>query len=157
MSNIFRQNKLHTIEIIRCRKQELPPFLNELERLTIINMSHNELRTFSSDLAMCKELKQIILEWNRISEIPTGLFTSREVVFAKLTVLNLAHNQLSVLPADFLKHTTNVLKLLDLSSNCLRSLPASITGCVLLQELDVSHNSLKQLPHPFSKTPMGKP
>lgn len=147
MSGINQLSKLHTIEMIRCHRDDIPPFLNDMDTLAVLRMSHNQLRRFSDDLAKCMKLEQIILDFNEISEINPGIFSSR--TFAMLEVLNLSHNRLSFLPFDFGLTSKDNIKLLDLSNNTIQSLPDKILSCKKLEEINVSHNRLKQLPDNF--------
>mmetsp|Transcript_117993 Transcript_117993/g.252007 ORF Transcript_117993/g.252007 Transcript_117993/m.252007 type:complete len:952 (+) Transcript_117993:121-2976(+) len=148
MSSVNQLTKVHTIEIVKCQREEIPPDLKELEIFTVLRMSHNHLRRFAEELAKCSKLEKIILDWNDIGDIQAGIFSKRN--FPNLEVVNLAHNALVYLPNDFGITSKGGIKLIDLSYNQIQSIPNSILQCKHLQELNLSHNNLKVLPDNFA-------
>lgn len=154
MNSICQLTDCHTIEIIRCDRDDIPPSLGSMESLAVLRMSHNRIRKFSDDLSKCKNIERLILDWNHISEFPQGVFTQNS--FEKLEVLNLAHNKLSLLPEDFgtTKDSTqkkeSQMRYMDLSYNSIQTLPDNVPKyCKSLEVLNLSHNNLKKLPEKF--------
>lgn len=146
--------KVHTIEIIRCHLEEVPPNLNELDNMCVIRLSHNHVRKFKDDLAKCPKIERIILDWNEISDIPQGVFSYQS--FVALSVLNLSHNKISFLPEDFgltkflfPTRKSSQVKYIDLSYNQLTVLPRTILYSRDLEVLNLSHNKLQKLPDNF--------
>lgn len=146
---VCQVQKLHTLEIIDCCLQELPPGLKELEFLAVLRVSRNHLTKFAEELKDCKNIMRIIFDHNRIEDFPPGIFNARS--FKKLEVINLSFNPgLSILPQDFgscAKPDDSPLCYIDLSHCALRALPDNLfQSCVNLQTLNVSHNFLRKLP-----------
>jgi SpoVK/Ycf46/Vps4 family AAA+-type ATPase len=98
-----------------CGIEELPADLAELKQLTILNISHNRLKTLPDFV---------------------GDLTSLEY-------LDLSHNQLTVLPECIGKLTR--LGTLKLSENRLRALPESIEKIPLLETLSIDGNEIPNL------------
>eukprot|EP00928_Gymnodinium_smaydae_P079152 TRINITY_DN63150_c0_g1_i1.p1 TRINITY_DN63150_c0_g1~~TRINITY_DN63150_c0_g1_i1.p1 ORF type:complete len:970 (+),score=266.95 TRINITY_DN63150_c0_g1_i1:435-3344(+) len=156
MNSISQLAGVHTIDIIRCECDDIPCNLMDMDTLSVLRMSHNYIRKFPDDLARVHKIERIILDWNRISDFPRGIFSHSS--FLNLQVLNLAHNKLSNLPIDFgitasektMGVPTSQLKYVDLSYNSIPSLPDSVTlHCKNLEVLNLSHNCLKKLPDDF--------
>lgn len=152
--------KLHTLEIIDCGLKELPPGLKDCELLAILRTSRNRLTRFPEELRDCRNIEHIIMDHNKIEDVPAGVFGMKS--FKKLSVLNLSHNYtLALLPQDFgatqaLQATDNTggLFYIDVSHCALRALPELLfTHCLNLQTLNVSHNNLKKLPDVPKPTP----
>mmetsp|Transcript_48188 Transcript_48188/g.108303 ORF Transcript_48188/g.108303 Transcript_48188/m.108303 type:complete len:1031 (+) Transcript_48188:40-3132(+) len=144
------RNRVHTLILNKCHRDEIPPNLNELEDLRVLQMSGNRLTKLSEDLRECEKLERIILDDNEIQGMPMGIFKKEDsggntvTSFRFLEVLNLANNNIGFLPKDFVLPS---LQHLDLSNNHLESLPDGILESKdHLQSLEVSHNRLVQLP-----------
>eukprot|EP00929_Paragymnodinium_shiwhaense_P042467 TRINITY_DN21973_c0_g1_i1.p1 TRINITY_DN21973_c0_g1~~TRINITY_DN21973_c0_g1_i1.p1 ORF type:complete len:1008 (-),score=276.40 TRINITY_DN21973_c0_g1_i1:131-3154(-) len=151
VNSIAQLATVHTIELIRCGREEIPMGLPDLDGLAILRMSHNKLTKFDEELAKIKGIERIILDYNQINEIPLGVFGLRS--FLNLEVVVLAHNRISILPADFgrtmpaaQQSLSSQIKYLDLSNNFIQVLPDTIAKfCGNLEVLNVSHNKLKHL------------
>ncbi|KAL7722919.1 Serine-threonine protein kinase [Entamoeba marina] len=99
-----------------------------LTNLTLLNLSHNELVNFPTDVAKCTSLKQLNLSHNKlitISHIISNL--------QNLTNLNLSNNIINALPESL---TTIGLTHLDISENEIQKssqlfLPASLQSLCL--------------------------
>jgi hypothetical protein len=81
---------------------------------------------------------ELCIEEMGLTELPTSGYPET------LTRLDASGNELSHVPAD-LAHLITELRVLDVSKNSLRSLPASLSECADLQTLHASHNSLRCL------------
>ncbi|THV77408.1 L domain-like protein [Aureobasidium pullulans] len=145
--------------------QTVPSGLRWMERLTVLNLSHNKLGNSIFDtigqLEALKELKlgnnnlsgylppsigrlqnlrTLELQSNKLLSLPDGL---REL--ANLQILNVAGNQLTGLPMDVLE----TLPIVDLNA-CNNAMvgalfPFSVSGLSKLEYLDVANNSLASL------------
>ncbi|THY36776.1 L domain-like protein [Aureobasidium pullulans] len=145
--------------------QTVPSGLRWMERLTVLNLSHNKLGNSIFDtigqLEALKELKlgnnnlsgylppsigrlqnlrTLELQSNKLLSLPDGL---REL--ANLQIINVAGNQLTGLPMDVLE----TLPIVDLnaSNNAMVGalFPFSVSGLSKLEYLDVANNSLASL------------
>lgn len=145
--------------------QTVPSGLRWMDRLTVLNLSHNKLGNSIFDtigqLEALKELKlgnnnlsgylppsigrlqnlrTLELQSNKLLSLPDGL---REL--ANLQILNVAGNQLTGLPMDVLE----TLPIVDLNA-CNNAMvgalfPFSVSGLSKLEYLDVANNSLASL------------
>ncbi|OQV19254.1 Protein flightless-1 [Hypsibius exemplaris] len=109
-----RYNKIQT--------NQVPKDLFELEELSILDLSHNELTRVPDDLDNVKTL----------------------------IVLNLSHNSIEAVPTQVFLNLTGLMHL-DLSNNKLESLPPQLRRLINLQTLNLSNNPLmhfqfRQLP-----------
>jgi Leucine-rich repeat (LRR) protein len=89
-------------------------------------------------------LEHLFLDWNSIYSIEVQALSGG--VVATLQVLNLSHNQLNVLPSDFMQGARE-LRYLDLTGNeRIRIIPDTVMECSKLELLFLTHNSIEQLP-----------
>ncbi|KAL1302869.1 hypothetical protein AAFC00_003197 [Neodothiora populina] len=143
----------------------IPVGLRRLERLTVVNLSHNKLNNTAWDvlsqletleelrlghnnltaylpqgLSRLRNLRTLDLQSNKLLSLPEGL---RDLV--NLRVLNVSHNQLTGIPMDALES----LPLIELSVANNAMVGAlfgfSVGGMSHLESLDVSNNSLASL------------
>ncbi|KAK6007998.1 hypothetical protein QM012_004812 [Aureobasidium pullulans] len=145
--------------------QTVPAGFRWLERLTMLNLSHNKLSNAVFDtigqletlrelklsnnnlsgylphsIARLHNLRTLELQHNKLLSLPDGL---RELV--NLQVLNVAGNQLTGLPMDVLE--TLPITDLNASNNAMVGalFPFSVSGLSKLEHLDVANNSLASL------------
>jgi len=146
LNRLNQLQQVYVIKIVKCGLDKVPPGLDELDNLYALTLSNNSIRKISPEMAECQMLQQLILDWNHISEISAGLFGQKS--FTQLEVLNLSHNRLSFLPNDFGQTAGRVsnLKYVDLSYNALGSIPDRLMQCRQIEELNLSHNCLRELP-----------
>eukprot|EP00927_Polykrikos_kofoidii_P071057 TRINITY_DN67392_c0_g1_i1.p1 TRINITY_DN67392_c0_g1~~TRINITY_DN67392_c0_g1_i1.p1 ORF type:complete len:999 (+),score=156.69 TRINITY_DN67392_c0_g1_i1:175-3171(+) len=152
-NSISKMTGIHTIEIIKCERDDVPPGLPDMEGLAVLKMSRNRLTRFSEDLSKVKNIAHIILDNNRISDFPQGLFGRS---FQHLEVINLADNMLTILPSDFGvtgsggSQSNSNIRHIDMSNNRLVALPETIAKyCNNLEVLILTHNRLKTLGKSF--------
>jgi len=89
-------------------------------------------------------LEHLFLDWNSIYSIEVQALSGG--VVAKLQVLNLSHNQLNVLPSDFMEGARE-LRYLDLTGNeKIRTIPDTVMACSKLELLFLTHNAIERLP-----------
>ena len=98
-------------------------------------------------------LQKLSFARNQLTYVPASLFQVKT-----LKKLNLSHNHITSLageciegdePLDMETWTCTSLKVLNLSNNALRHLPAGIYGSTALVRLYVGHNKLKDFPTPW--------
>ncbi len=82
------------------------------------------------------------------STVPPGTFDNQLIIF-RLTQLNISYNCLGSLPNEISQ--LKDLKYLDISHNCLGSLPNEISQFKNLKCLNISHNYLGSLPNEISQ------
>jgi len=135
----FHGNKLQT----------LPMGLRRLERLTVLNLSHNEFGNGVFDiLAQIPELRELKLGHNNVS----GYLSQAVGQLAKLEVLDLQANKLLSLP-ECLRQLTK-LRVFNVSGNQLTGLPMDALESLPITELDASRNALVGALFPFSVSGM---
>ncbi|KAF1392492.1 hypothetical protein PFLUV_G00028510 [Perca fluviatilis] len=124
-----------------------------LIHLQILDLSNNLLKELpaapSSHEVICSSLQRINLSQNQLTSLPPGLLHLTHV-----QRLSAAKNQLTVL--FDIPTTTNWIGLrkleeLDVSDNCLRSLPTAVMHCLKsLSFLNVCRNTLSTFPDPWA-------
>ncbi|KAM6942768.1 leucine-rich repeat serine/threonine-protein kinase 1 [Xenentodon cancila] len=155
---------------------ELDWFLDVSSRVTHLDLSSNNLTALPSVVPWgLIHLRALDLSNNALKELPLA-DNSQDVICSRLQQANLSQNQLKSLPTGFL-HLTHMqklfasknqltvlfdfpatvnwiglrkLELLDVSDNCLTSLPTAVVHCLKsLCSLDVSRNRLSTFPEPW--------
>eukprot|EP01031_Cornospumella_fuschlensis_P032634 gene32634-39455_t len=107
-----------------------------------LNLSNNDIATFQIYQTI-ENLMTINLRNNRLKDFLQEGVVSK---LPHLETLIMSENLISDLPASSLTILSNRLRKLDLSSNCLTSLPSHITVLEHLVKLDVSKNQISSLP-----------
>ncbi|KAI8324832.1 L domain-like protein [Martensiomyces pterosporus] len=129
--------------------------VENLPRLSVLNLSSNKIKHIPRSIAGCSDLKALILGHNSIKQIENidrlanlnTLVVShnkieeipRLAALQELTKLSAAHNRITTVPdlAVYLK-----LKEVRLNDNKIESLPESIRSCSSLKVLDLGSNLL---------------
>ncbi|KAM9317959.1 leucine-rich repeat serine/threonine-protein kinase 1 [Pholidichthys leucotaenia] len=156
---------------------ELDWFMDVSSRITHLDLSSNSLTALPSVVPWgLINLRILDLSNNVLKELPPAL-SSHEVICSRLQQVNLCQNQLSSLPPGLL-HLLNIQKVsaarnqltelfdiptstnwiglrkleeLDVSDNCLTSLPTAVMHCLKsLNLLIVSRNKLSTFPDPWA-------
>lgn len=129
-----------------------------------LNLSHNMLVKIPSCIWALPRLKLLQAGYNNLETVlpDRGKEISSEILSESLETIDLAHNQLNVLPRFIFEFPS--LKRAILYHNQLDSLPETLWTCTTLQELIVNNNRLTSLPwcepeHTMiaSRTEMGPP
>uniref|UniRef100_H3CMJ3 non-specific serine/threonine protein kinase n=1 Tax=Tetraodon nigroviridis TaxID=99883 RepID=H3CMJ3_TETNG len=156
---------------------ELDWFMDLSSRIVHLDLSSNCLVALPSVLPWgLIQLHTLDLSNNLLKELPAAS-TSQEVICTRLRQVNLSQNQLASLPSGFLhlKHIQRVsaaknqlqtlfdipistnwiglrnLQELDVSDNCLTSLPTAVMHCLKsLSVLNVCRNRLSGVPDPWA-------
>ncbi|APJ04245.1 leucine-rich repeat domain-containing protein [Silvanigrella aquatica] len=111
-----------------------------LKNLTYINLSDNNLSKIPEELRELNKLKTIILNGNKINEIPSWFAEE----FPDLEDLRLTSCSLQEFPKNVL--LLNKLKKLELRNNRLTSLPENIKNLQKLDRLELNNNKFSIFP-----------
>ncbi|CAL8141139.1 unnamed protein product [Orchesella dallaii] len=141
---------LQKLEHISLRRNQLEKVFGELTSLPClrtINLRHNKLKSsgIPPQIFELDDLTTLDLSWNNLRELPQGLDKARS-----LLVLNLSNNCIEVIPGNVLMNLTDLLYL-DVSNNKLETLPPQTRRLVHMQTLILNDNPLalfqfRQLP-----------
>ncbi|XP_051235925.1 leucine-rich repeat serine/threonine-protein kinase 1 isoform X2 [Dicentrarchus labrax] len=156
---------------------ELDWFMDVSSRITHLDLSSNSLAALPSVVPWgLIHLHTLDLSDNLLEELPAAP-NSQEVICSRLRQVNLSQNQLTSLPSGLL-HLTRIQRLsaaknqltvlfdiptttnwiglrkleeLDVSDNCLSSLPSAVMHCLKsLSFLNVCRNKLSSFPDPWA-------
>lgn len=110
---------LKNLKYLCCRHnkilgENIPTELFDITTLTVLDLSHNNLKVFPKSLEVCKSLTVLNLSHNHLSKIPEQIF--RQLV--ELRHLNLSDNQLEAIPPSIGR--LSKIKELSLNNNPLR-------------------------------------
>ncbi|KAF7266261.1 leucine-rich repeat and fibronectin type-III domain-containing protein hattifattener isoform X2 [Rhynchophorus ferrugineus] len=142
--NIFVNLKIHNIQLSGCRIRtvESAAFNGQEQHLKNLNLQDNELSSVPMEsLKPLQNLQLLDLSHNRISTVPPGAFET----LLKLSTLKLSDNNVT-LENGALNGLEKSLKNLNLKGTRQAKIPAAIQGMKTLAFLDLSQNSLKELP-----------
>lgn len=117
----------------------VPPSILTVPRLTALDLSQNFISTLAFNISPLSSLRSLDLSRNLMTSLPTHLVASLPQL-AQLTSLSLAHNKLwdlSALPS----HQLRALTRLDVSHNCLSTVPAHLSCLTRLQVLSLAGNA----------------
>ncbi|XP_029850864.2 protein flightless-1 [Ixodes scapularis] len=150
----------------RLKNSGVPPEIFDLEDLSVVDLSHNDLREVPTDLERARGILVLNLGYNRIESIPHQLFVN----LVDLVHLDLSGNQLETLPPQMRRLVslqTLVLNDNPLGHYQLRQLPAltslqtlhmrntqrtvvntpvSLDTSAVLSDVDFSQNALPRIP-----------
>ncbi|XP_045468806.1 leucine-rich repeat-containing protein 47-like isoform X2 [Harmonia axyridis] len=132
---IEKLNKLKTLDLSGNHLTEVPDIFSNLEQIVTINLSRNNIRRFPT-LRNNKKLTELNLSNNELEEFP-------DVCNAELTNLSelkLSQNQIELIPEEI--NILPLLKVLDVGSNKIKSLPGNLGDCGKLKELNVKQNPI---------------
>ncbi|EGC29808.1 hypothetical protein DICPUDRAFT_158575 [Dictyostelium purpureum] len=145
INNIKSDIKIYSVDLSINRLEHIP---NEI--LSIMNTFGIEELCLSTnffhvipDINLVKSLTSVNLSKNKITKIPSNVFTD----LPNLTTLILDRNGINCLPEEIGCSTS--LKFLSLKHNLLEVLPNSFTNLKQLVTMDMSQNRLKSLPNNF--------
>ena len=123
----------------RIEKDGLDMTIFKLTNLNFLRISHTCLTILPDDIGHLINLKNLLLDHNKLISIPSTIGK-----LTKLKLLDLSYNNLDKLPDQM----GQLLQLTDLNLICnqLTSLPTSIGNLQSLARMNVSSNKLNQLP-----------
>lgn len=138
--------KLTVLNLSRVDLASVPSELGNLQQLSVLDLHYNKLQSLPHSFAQLTELTYLDLFINQLQEVP-GL-----TQFTKLTYLQLGANNLQVIPDD-IGHLEK-LEILSVAANdAICKIPASIGQLKKLRDLDIySLKNLKgQVPESLTK------
>lgn len=166
IDDAIRANAIH-LDLSFLELAELPDSLQQLTRLTWLDLGGNQLRILPEWLGQLTNLTWLSLGDNQLTVLPDSLSRLIDLTwlslggnqfrvlpewlgqFAKLTTFHLGGNQLTVLPEWLCQ--LNTLAELGLSDNQLSVLPDSVGLLTSLTWLHLGGNQLKILPDSLSR------
>lgn len=144
--DIFINLKIHNVQISGCKIKKIAPnaFKGQGPYMKNLNLQDNELTDAPVEaLKILTNLSLLDLSKNRIIYIPNNAF----VTLRKLTTLKLSDNNVT-LASYALTGLENSLKNLNLKGTKQKTVPECIRGLRNLAFLDLSQNSISELPGP---------
>ena len=111
-----------------------------LRHITHLNLASNELREVPIELFLLPHLESLDLSNNQLESLPSVTLPPAPELGAGI------HEQDRKGMGQRISYRCNNLRSLQLSKNCLQSLPSQLFMLEMLEELDASHNSLSVLP-----------
>ncbi|KAJ3023123.1 Rho guanine nucleotide exchange factor 39 [Thoreauomyces humboldtii] len=133
-------SKLTILLLSRNRLTHLSPSVwEQMPHLTVLDVSENQLKSVPSGLGRLKELRELFLAGNGIERLESELGAC-----ARIEVVVVARNRLYEIAPSALV-TLAHLRVLDLSSNYLRTLPPSLHAVSpTLRRLFIDDNPIEQ-------------
>ena len=121
------------------RSWEIEEFAS-LRHITQLNLASNELREVPIELFLLPHLESLDLSNNQLGSLPSATQPPSPELGVGI------HEQGRKGMGQRVSYRCNNLRCLQLSNNCLQSLPSQLFTLEMLEELDASHNSLSVLP-----------
>jgi len=139
---INQMKGLKWLELTQTNLDWIPEEFAAFENLEKLNVSSNNLTSLHGEIVCLKNLKFLMCRHNQVvsDNIPVELFDLRA-----LTVLDLSHNRLSVIPKSL--ENCKSLSVLNLSHNNLKQINEQLfVNLTELVYLDISDNELRTVP-----------
>lgn len=141
---VFVNLKVHNVQLSGCKIKTVSKdaFKGQELHLKNLNLQDNDLTEVPVDsLRPLRTLTLLDLSHNRIGEVPPGAFET----LSKLATLKLSDNNIT-LQDGALRGLEEALKNLNLKGTRQKTVPKAIRGLRTLAFLDLSQNSLRDLP-----------
>ncbi|XP_043522739.1 uncharacterized protein LOC122535337 isoform X2 [Frieseomelitta varia] len=135
--------KVNNIQLSGCQIKTIEPdaFKGQENSLKSINLKDNELMEIpSATLKTLKNLTVLDLSMNKITKVNDNAFTG-----LKLVTLKLSDNEVTLAPGSF-RGLERSLKNLNLKGTRQKKVPEALRGLKTLAFLDLSQNSIRELP-----------
>lgn len=142
-NNSLMHFRITTIQFSHCRISYIEPdaFKGQETSLRSLNLRENEISELPiGSLRNLKNLTVLDLSKNRISNIPEDAFSG-----LKLVTLKLSNNEVTLAPGCF-RGIEGTLKNLNLMGTRQKKIPEALRGLKMLAFLDLSQNSIRELP-----------
>lgn len=142
--NIFVNLQVQNIQLSGCKIKSVSDnaFKGQEQYLKNLNLQDNDLSEVPIEsLRPLRSLSLLDLSHNRISAVSDGAFET----LTKLSTLKLSDNNVT-LESEALRGLENSLKNLNLKGTRQRDIPEAVEGMKTLAFLDLSQNSLRELP-----------
>jgi len=139
--------KLESLSLVRNNLRDIHPDVCQLSNLRFFSCRDNKLKNAGvpQELFNLDDLSVVDLSHNQLREVPAGLEQAKN-----LLVLNLSHNMIETIPSQLFINLTDLMYV-DVSNNQLDTLPPQIRRLTNLQTLMLNNNPLmhaqiRQLP-----------
>ncbi|KAM3964789.1 leucine-rich repeat and fibronectin type-III domain-containing protein hattifattener [Aphomia sociella] len=145
-NDMFANLKIHNLQISGCKikKIEDEAFRGQSTFLKNLNLQDNELSEVPvKAFKILTNLSLLDISKNRITHIENNAFST----LRKLTTLKMSDNNITLAP-HALSGLENSLKNLNLKGTRQKVVPECIRGLRILAFLDLSQNSIRELPGP---------
>ncbi|XP_065162901.1 leucine-rich repeat and fibronectin type III domain-containing protein 1-like protein isoform X2 [Atheta coriaria] len=142
--SIFAGLEVHNIQMSGCKLKTIGDnaFKGQEKFLKNLNLQDNDLTEVPvQSLKDLKSLQLLDLSRNRIANVPNAAFQT----LIKLTTLKLSDNNVT-LANEALKGLESSLKNLNLKGTRQKEIPQAVRGMKTLAFLDLSQNSIRELP-----------
>jgi len=130
---------------------KLPDNFNDLLKIKVLHLEHNQLTLLPENFGELT-INELHLEYNNLTVLPATfgfLDGLRSYIGAPGTgQIDLDHNQLKILPDNFIQLQENGFERIDLGYNQLSILPKNFAR-LSLHSLSLEHNQLTELPNDF--------
>ncbi|XP_053383853.1 protein toll-like [Mercenaria mercenaria] len=125
-------NTAETLVDINSRLKAIPEYINILDRLTHLELPHNEITavSFNASEHICKNLKHLVLDHNDIKLLRPGNLDCLE----SLETISLANNNLQVIENGTFNVKLKALGHINLVNNNLTSVDTSLISKLLLSK-----------------------
>ncbi|XP_058473493.1 malignant fibrous histiocytoma-amplified sequence 1 homolog [Solea solea] len=131
-------------QLTLCSKNNQITLPEDIAEVEALNLGNNSLQELPAGLgSTLNNLRILVLRRNKFTAVPWVVFE-----LGQLVELDMSHNCLRTLPDSI--GQLKGLKKLCVSHNKIQSLPAQIGALQSLEELDISFNDLHNLPSSFS-------
>ncbi|KAG7499713.1 malignant fibrous histiocytoma-amplified sequence 1 [Solea senegalensis] len=131
-------------QLTLCSKNNQITLPEDIAEVEALNLGNNSLQELPAGLgSTLNNLRILVLRRNKFTAVPWVVFE-----LGQLVELDMSHNCLRTLPDSV--GQLKGLKKLCVSHNKIQSLPAQIGALQSLEELDISFNDLHNLPSSFS-------
>jgi Leucine-rich repeat (LRR) protein len=131
---LLHLSRLVNLHLKRCNIPAFPEnFASKFEVVRYLEISFSQITQIPSDIHLCGQLEDMILNDNKILSIPLSLFS-----LGNLKALILTGNRISEVSENVARLQT--LMVLMLSHNCITSVPVTIAYLTRLKHLQVSPN-----------------
>lgn len=132
---------LASLESLHCASNQIQllPELSALVQLKTLDASQNQLTSFPNLPRLQSKLNQLVLSYNRITEIDMTTLESQK----QLSEFLIHNNALTILPPEL--EALQSLKVLDVSNNDIQDLPATLGYIATLQILKLEGNRIKTI------------
>ncbi|XP_078364681.1 leucine-rich repeat serine/threonine-protein kinase 1-like isoform X2 [Oculina patagonica] len=109
--------------------------------LKVLSLSYNKLECLPRGIQGAIGLTKLLVDHNKLRDFPMPWK-------CPLEILDLSHNNLSHFSCNLEMVWSSSLKRLNLSNNHLGTISWNVCQLMVLQDLDLSHNSIRLLPKP---------
>lgn len=141
----FVNLRIHNMQLSGCRIKSIEPeaFKGQEYYMRSLNLKDNELTEIpTATLKTLKNLTVLDLSMNKITRVNDNTF-----VGTKLATLKLSDNEVTLAPGAF-RGLERSLKNLNLKGTRQKKVPEALRGLKNLHFLDLSQNSIRELPGP---------